>query len=258
MPHFLSDCNQRKEGNMRIGLVGMIWLLFLVAGCMPYLSDQMLEQSRLIDQARQGKTVTTEQGAAIDESKAKNIQIGVHKKQDIETWFGKPASNFPLGDQNHPHPDGCVEMWTYMNVLMKQWGPIQARKSLMLTETLNVGFNKDGKVCTWSLMGTPQDMTTMSMESVLGRPIDESKAKNITNGVQTKQDIEKWFGTPKSMGFGKRPNDPKGCIGDVWMYQHTDTNRKSIPGQPDWTMKILEVKFDKDGKVCTSSYLKRD
>lgn len=243
---------------MRTALWGLAGLLFLaVMGCvmLPGRSPYPYQEPRI------HQPTAMESGTHIDESTAKNIKIGVHTKQNIEMWFGKPEPEHtgPIDDPNHLDPDGCVEGWMYMNMLIitpDRQGRRGNNLPQALTETLQVNFGKDGKVCRWSLIGMGQDKTTRSQESAFDRPIDESKAKNIKNGVHTKQDIEKWFGVPSSMGFGDGLSDPKGCGLELWRYLHVVTHHKNAPGQASFATDSLLVKFDKGGKVCTSSFYK--
>ena len=86
-----------------------------------------------------------------------------------------------------------------------------------------------------------------------GNPIDESKVKNIKNGVQTKQDIEAWFGKPENKSFKSSSNEPNVC-GETWMYTHMVVNMNSGSGSP--AMETLAVSFNKDGKVCDSTFSK--
>jgi hypothetical protein len=135
-----------------------------------------------------GKPIISEQGTPIDESKAKNIQVGVHKKQDIEMWFGKPERSSTYSAPNHRDPDGCVEIWSCHHFLMRSNRNLPVIENMMFTESLGVLFNKDGTVCRWSLTGSPMNMSdTKSMRgSIQSHPIDQSKARSIKNGVQTK------------------------------------------------------------------------
>ena len=234
---------------MRLALV-VVSGLFCAAGtgCIPRqpdMSDYMFQQVRM------GKPIVTEQGKRIDEAQAKNIQTGVHTKQDIEMWFGKAPTVIPLDDPkvnptNVQDPHGCAEMWSYMHTVSssKVGGPQN-----MGMETLGVLFKKDGKVCRWSLTRRLQDLNNPM--SILGRPIDVAKTKNIQTGVQTKQDIETWFGKPTSIGFGNQPGDPKGCLA-LWEYQNMTSNREQSGG----TVEVLRVKFNEQALVCHSDYNK--
>ncbi|MGD9851409.1 MAG: hypothetical protein AB7T38_09085 [Nitrospirales bacterium] len=234
---------------MRTVLVGLIGLLSLsMSGCLLTPPREADMSAQMFQQMQQGKPIVMEQGKRIDESKARNIQTGVHTKQDIETWFGKTQFKNPLDYKNsevpnYQHPHGCLEMWNYMHTLTSSQvnGP-----SIMMMESLNVFFNKDGKVCGWSLMRKPQNMT---IESITGRPIDVPKAKNIQSDVQTKIDIETWFGKPTSIGFEKYLNDPKDCL-ELWTYEHMDAGQ----GKSGGTSETLSVKFNEQGKVCHSDY----
>jgi len=85
--------------------------------------------------------------------------------------------------------------------------------------------------------------------SILGRPIDVARTKGIKTGVQTKQDIETWFGKSTAIGFGDQPGDPKGCL-DLWEYQNMTSNREQSGG----TVEVLRVKFNEQGQVCHSDY----
>lgn len=232
------------EAKLRAIVAGATGLLCLVgSACIPRQPDM---SDYMFQQMQQGKPIVSQLGKRIDEAQAKNIQTGIHTKQDIEMWFGKALMAYPITRQD---PHGCTEGWSY-NHMATVSNPNVGGTQHMGMESLAVLFKADGKVCRWSLTRKLTDMNNPT--SMLGgRPVDTEKTKSIQYGVQTKQDIETWFGKPTAIGVGDQPGDPKDCQ-DLWEYQNMTFGQ----GRSGGTGELLRVKFSEQEKVCHSDYFK--
>lgn len=80
-----------------------------------------------------------------------------------------------------------------------------------------------------------------------GRQFDTTHVNDVKKGVQTKAQIEAWFGAP----FQTSPlqGSPAGCV-ERWTYVSADASWGGLKAKSE----ALVVDFDKKGKVCDHAY----
>ncbi len=79
-----------------------------------------------------------------------------------------------------------------------------------------------------------------------GRQWDTTHANEVQRGVQTKADIQRWFGEPYQ--FQAVTGSPMGCV-ERWTYVYSH----SVAGGSTVT-DTLVVDFDANGTVCDNAY----
>jgi outer membrane protein assembly factor BamE (lipoprotein component of BamABCDE complex) len=80
-----------------------------------------------------------------------------------------------------------------------------------------------------------------------GRQFDRTHVTDIQNGVQTKEQIRGWFGTPGQVTALQ--GHPAGCV-ERWTYVHAYASWGGARAQSA----ALVVDFDRNGKVCDHAY----
>lgn len=65
----------------------------------------------------------------------------------------------------------------------------------------------------------------------------------VQHGVTTRDQVRDWLGDPKSTGVSV---DTSGTHFEQWTYLH---GKGRLPGMKDARFKILQIKFDREGRV---------
>jgi len=80
-----------------------------------------------------------------------------------------------------------------------------------------------------------------------GRQFDRTHVTDIQKGVQSKEQIKGWFGTPNQVTALQ--GHPAGCV-ERWTYVHAYASYGGARAQSA----ALVVDFDRSGKVCDHAY----
>lgn len=80
-----------------------------------------------------------------------------------------------------------------------------------------------------------------------GRQFDRTHVNDVKKGVQSKAQIEAWFGAPYQSDTLQ--GNPAGCV-ERWTYVSSDATWGGLKAKSE----ALIVDFDKKGKVCDHAY----
>lgn len=81
-----------------------------------------------------------------------------------------------------------------------------------------------------------------------GKKFDRAHINDIQKGVQSREQIQEWFGKPYQVAKPLQEN-PAGCV-ERWTFVHAYASF----GGTKTTSAALVVDFDKAGRVCDHAY----